>query len=109
MLTLPCVINDVDIGRAMIDSGSSINLMPLSYLKRIKGLVLKPANTTITVADGSVKKTAGKVEDAIVRINELEFLLDVLIVDMANEGRISLILGRPFMRTSKMVICIHDR
>ena len=36
-LTLPCVINYVDIGRAMIDSGSSINMMPLSYLRKLKG------------------------------------------------------------------------
>ena len=82
--------------------------MPLSYLNRIKGLVLKSANTTITVADGSVKETTGKVEDAIVRIEELEFLIDFVVVDMENEGRIPLILGRPFMRTSRMAMRIHD-
>ncbi|WVZ05393.1 hypothetical protein V8G54_018739 [Vigna mungo] len=107
-LTLPCVINNVDIGRAMIDSGASVNLMPFSDFKKIGGLKLKPANTTLTVADGSIKKPIGMVENAIVQIEELEFLIDFLVVDMANEGRIPLILGRPFMRTSKMVIHVHD-
>ncbi|XP_014497201.1 uncharacterized protein LOC106758737 [Vigna radiata var. radiata] len=107
-LTLPCVINDVDIGRAMIDSGSSVNLMPFSDFRKIGGLGLKLANTTLTVADGSIKKPVGMVEDVIVRIEELEFLIDFLVVDMENEGRIPLILGRPFMGTFKMVIRVHD-
>ncbi|XP_014522930.1 uncharacterized protein LOC106779351 [Vigna radiata var. radiata] len=107
-LTLPCVINDVDIGRAIIDSGSSVNLMPFIAFKKIGGMKLKPANITLTITDGSIKKSVGIVEDAIVRIDALEFLLDFLVVDMANEGRISLISGRPFMRISKMVVRIHD-
>ncbi|XP_014523759.1 uncharacterized protein LOC106780039 [Vigna radiata var. radiata] len=106
--TVPCIINDVNIGRAMIDFGFSINLMPLSYLKKIKGLVLKPGNVSLIVADGSVKKPVGRVEDAIVRIKQLEFLVDFTVVDMENEGRIPLILGRPFMSTSKMVMRIQD-
>lgn len=107
-ITLPCVVNDVDMGEAMIDSGSSVNLMPFSEFKKIKGLRLKPTNTTLIVADGSSRKPLGMVEDAIVRIKELEFLIDFLVVDMANKRRVSLILGRPFMRTSKMVIRVHD-
>ncbi|XP_014490635.1 uncharacterized protein LOC106753350 [Vigna radiata var. radiata] len=74
-MTLPSVINDVDIGRAIIDSGSSVNLMPFSVFKKIGGLKLKPEHTTLTVADGSTKKLVGTVEDAIVRIDELEILL----------------------------------
>ncbi|XP_014511600.1 uncharacterized protein LOC106770297 [Vigna radiata var. radiata] len=86
-LTLPCVINDVDIGRVMIDSGSSVNLMPFSDLKKIGGLILKPVNTTLTVADGYIKRPVGMVEDANVRIEELEFLIDFLVVDMIIEEK----------------------
>ncbi|XP_014496668.1 uncharacterized protein LOC106758240 [Vigna radiata var. radiata] len=86
-LALPCVINDVDIGRAMIDSGSSVNLMPFSDFKKIGGLRLKPVNTTLTIADGSIKKPVGMVEDVIVRIEELEFFIDFLVVDMILEEK----------------------
>ena len=33
--TIPCKIGDVDMGKALCDSGASINLMPLSVAKRL--------------------------------------------------------------------------
>ena len=33
--TIPCKIGDVDMGKALCDSGASINLIPLSVTKRL--------------------------------------------------------------------------
>ncbi|XP_014503246.1 uncharacterized protein LOC106763588 [Vigna radiata var. radiata] len=107
-LTLPCAIGDMDVGRAMLDSGSSINMMPLFYLKKIEGLILKPSNIFVMVADGSTKMSIGMVEDVIVRVEHLEFLVDFIVMDMETNERIPLILGRPFMKTAKVVISVHD-
>ncbi|XP_014490291.1 uncharacterized protein LOC106753023 [Vigna radiata var. radiata] len=86
-LTLPCVIGDVD---------------------KIGGLVLKPSILSVMVADGSTKWPIGMVEDVIVRVEHLEFLVDFIVMDMDTEERIPVILGRPFMKTAKLVMIIYD-
>ncbi|XP_047179274.1 uncharacterized protein LOC124846100 [Vigna umbellata] len=39
---IPCIIGNHDIGKTLVDLGVSINLMPLSMLKKIGGLKVKP-------------------------------------------------------------------
>ncbi|XP_014493055.1 uncharacterized protein LOC106755419 [Vigna radiata var. radiata] len=107
-LTISCAIGDVDVGRALLDSGSRINLMPLSLLIKIGGLTLKPSNLSVVVADGSSKRPAGVVDDVVFRVEYLEFLVDFVVMEMKANEMIPLILGRPFMKTAKMVISIHD-
>ncbi|XP_039684971.1 uncharacterized protein [Medicago truncatula] len=48
--TIPCSIGPVDIGRALCDLGASINLMPLSMMKKIGGGEPKPTRMTLTLA-----------------------------------------------------------
>ncbi|XP_014517227.1 uncharacterized protein LOC106774697 [Vigna radiata var. radiata] len=107
-LTIPCAIGNVNVGRALLDSGSGINLMPLCMLKKIGGLTLKPTNMFVVVADGSSKRPYGVVEDAVIRVEHLEFLVDFVVMEMKADEMISLILGRPFMKTAKVVISVHD-
>ncbi|XP_047150635.1 uncharacterized protein LOC124822651 [Vigna umbellata] len=53
--TIPCTIGKHKIGKALIDLGSSINLMSLSVLEKIGGLEVKPARITLFMVDGSTK------------------------------------------------------
>ncbi|XP_014503239.1 uncharacterized protein LOC106763580 [Vigna radiata var. radiata] len=64
-VTLSCALNDFDV-EAMIDSGSNINMMPTNFLTKIRGIVLKPSDLTVMMADGSVRIPMGMVEDVIV-------------------------------------------
>ncbi|XP_014503214.1 uncharacterized protein LOC106763555 [Vigna radiata var. radiata] len=105
-LTIPCTIGSVKIGRALLDS--SINLMPLSMLKKIGGLTLKPTNISLVVVDGSSKKPYGVVEDVVIRVESVEFLVDFVIIKMKEDDRIPLILERSFMKTTKVVISVYD-
>ncbi|XP_014492258.1 uncharacterized protein LOC106754712 [Vigna radiata var. radiata] len=107
-LTIPCAIGDVNVGRALLDSGSGINLMPLSMLKKIRGLTLKPTNIFVVVADGSSKRSYGVVEDVVIRVENLQFLVDFLVMEIKVNEMVPLILGRPLMKTAKVVISVHD-
>jgi len=49
--TIPCSIGKVDIGRALCDLGASINLMPLSMMKKLGCGEPKPTRMTLTLAD----------------------------------------------------------
>ena len=53
---------DFEFGRALCDSGASINLMPLSVVKRLSlgeltltAMTLQMANITMTQLEGSLK------------------------------------------------------
>ncbi|XP_047173288.1 uncharacterized protein LOC124841133, partial [Vigna umbellata] len=63
--TIPCVIGKENIRKALIELGSSINLMPLSMLKRIGGLEVKPTKVTLFMADESSKKPYDVAEDVV--------------------------------------------
>ncbi|XP_024626611.1 uncharacterized protein [Medicago truncatula] len=45
--TIPCSIGPVDIGRALCDLGASINLMPLSMMKKLGSRELSPVSVFI--------------------------------------------------------------
>ena len=45
--TIPCKIGDADMGKALCDSGASINLMPLSVAKRLSLRELTPTSITL--------------------------------------------------------------
>ena len=45
--TIPCKIGDADMGKALCDSGASINLMPLSIAQRLSLGELTPIAITL--------------------------------------------------------------
>ncbi|XP_017412972.1 uncharacterized protein LOC108324542 [Vigna angularis] len=57
--TIPCTIGKLAVGRALIDLGASINLMPLSMFKMIEGLELKPTRMNLQLGDRSLKYPYG--------------------------------------------------
>ena len=46
-VTIPFSIRDMSVGKALIDLGASINLMPLSMCQRIKNLKIAPMRMTL--------------------------------------------------------------
>ena len=46
-VTIPCSIGVVSVGKALIDLGASINLMPLSICRRIRNLEIAPTRMTL--------------------------------------------------------------
>ncbi|XP_019429801.1 PREDICTED: uncharacterized protein LOC109337307 [Lupinus angustifolius] len=57
--TIPVTIGELFVGKALLDLGASINMMPLSMLKRIGDLEIKPTRMTLQLADRSVKYPYG--------------------------------------------------
>jgi hypothetical protein len=64
--TIPCSIGNITVGRALCDLGASINLMPLSMMKRILGAVAKPTKMQLSLADRSIVHLYGILHDVLV-------------------------------------------
>lgn len=56
-------IGNVNVGKALIDLGSSINLIPLSVVKRVGDLDMKNTRMTLQLANKSVARPIGIFED----------------------------------------------
>ncbi|XP_022632086.1 uncharacterized protein LOC111240745 [Vigna radiata var. radiata] len=106
--TITCTIGELEVGKALIDLGANINLMALSMFKRIRGLELKPTRMTLQLVDKSLKYPYGVAEDVIVKVDKFLFLVDFVIMEMEENGDAPLILGRPFMKTTSIVIDVEN-
>ncbi|XP_052729898.1 uncharacterized protein LOC108327226 [Vigna angularis] len=106
--TIPCTIGKLAIGKALIDLGARINLMPFSLFEKIGELELKPTRMSLQLADRSIKYPLGVVEDVLVRVDKFVFPVDFVIMEMEADVEVPLILGRPFMKTARVLIDVDD-
>ena len=102
--TLPISVGNLYIGKALLDLGASINLIPLSMLKKIGEIDVRPTQMTLQLADRSIKHPYGVVEDLLVKIDKFLFPVDFVVMDIVEDLDVPLILGRPFMKTAKVII-----
>jgi len=109
--TIPCIIGSYRFENAMLDLGSSINVMPLSVFISLSLGPLKPTGVVIQLANRSTVQPARFIEDVLIQVNKLVFSADFYILDMGGEdshsGATTIILGRPFLKTTRTKIDIH--
>jgi hypothetical protein len=88
----------------LCDVGSSVNVIPLSLANKFK-LSLPTAGTTkeLILANQSTIRSAGTVEDDLVKVQNLMFLVDFMILDIGEDEEHPIILGRPFLATSRTI------
>jgi hypothetical protein len=78
-------IGTVNVGKALIDLGSSINLIPYSIVKRIGGLDMKLTRMTLQLADKSVPRPMGIAEDVLVKVDKFVFPVDFMEMDIEED------------------------
>ncbi|XP_020208699.1 uncharacterized protein LOC109793651 [Cajanus cajan] len=106
--TIPITIGDLSVGRALLDLGASINLMPLSMLDRVGQVVVKLTCMTLQLADRSIKYPYGVIENMLVKVDKFIFPADFVVMDMEEDYVIPIILGRSFMKTAREIIDIEN-
>ncbi|GJU09258.1 hypothetical protein Tco_1125688 [Tanacetum coccineum] len=107
--TLPCFINNVCFDNALVDLGASVSVMPLlTYLNLGLG-ELAHTRLTVELADRTVKYPKGIAENVLVGIGKFTFPVDFIILDMPEDIKVPLILGRPFLSTARSKIDVYKR
>ena len=102
-MTIPCTIGNESVRKAFIDLGASINLMSMSMCRRIGNLKIDPTKITLQLADQSITRPYGVVEDVLVKVWHFAFPMDFVIMDI-EVAKIPLILGKPFMLIANCVV-----
>ena len=76
--TIPCLIGNLCVEKALADLGASINLMPYKLFKRLELGEPKPTRMSIQLADRSIKYPKGIIEDILVKVGKYIFFLWIL-------------------------------
>ncbi|XP_025635952.1 uncharacterized protein [Arachis hypogaea] len=106
-----CIIDGVQFVDCMCDLGACVSIMPLSVYHLLKLPPLKRSAARFVLADKSIITVSGIAEDVLVDIKGLIFPIDFHIIEMPpseSERASSILLGRPFLRTSRFKLDAHS-
>ncbi|GJV76354.1 hypothetical protein Tco_1507938 [Tanacetum coccineum] len=97
------------IDKALADLGASISLMPYSMYSRLDLGELKPTRMSAELANKSTQYPRGIAENIIVKIDKFIFPVDFVVLDMKEDHKIPIILGRPFLATAHVMIDVFNK
>ncbi|XP_016475673.2 uncharacterized protein LOC107797313 [Nicotiana tabacum] len=105
--TIPLSPGKQEVGRALCDLGSSINLMPSSLFKQLGLGVLRPTTITLKLADRSLVMPEGIIEDVLVRVGKFILPADFIVLDYEADEEVPIILGQTFLATGGALIDVR--
>ncbi|XP_061364259.1 uncharacterized protein LOC133307723 [Gastrolobium bilobum] len=106
--SIPIAIGNIEVGKELCDLGASINLMPLSIYRALGIKELIPTTVFLQLADRSIRRPDGVIDDVLVKIVKYIFPADFVILNMEEDAEIPLLLGRPLLATARAMIDVEQ-
>ncbi|GJR69639.1 reverse transcriptase domain-containing protein [Tanacetum coccineum] len=106
---VPCDFNKTFSYNALANLGAIINIMPYSLYAKLSLETLKPTKMSVRLADRSFQYPVGISENMLVEIGKFTFLADLVILEMEEDSKVPLILGRPFLHTADVAIRVKQK
>ena len=78
--------------------------MQLLVVKRPSLGELTPTAVTLQMADRSMVRPEGILEDVLIKVGKFIFLVDFVVMNIEEDKQVPLMLGRPFMATGAALI-----
>ncbi|GJT69083.1 reverse transcriptase domain-containing protein [Tanacetum coccineum] len=107
--TIPCEVSNLHIDNAIADLGASISFMPYTMYEKLGLREPKPTRMSLELADRSIRYPRGIVENVFIKVNKFILPIDFVILDMPEDSRILIILGRPFLATVRAMIDLFNK
>nr|GEX28627.1 reverse transcriptase domain-containing protein [Tanacetum cinerariifolium] len=82
---------------ALANLGASINLLPYSVYASLSENTLKPMRMSIRLANHTYQYPMGVAENMLVQVEKFIYPVDFIILQMEEDDKVTLILGRPFL------------
>ncbi|MBA0789647.1 hypothetical protein Gotri_028142 [Gossypium trilobum] len=93
---------------ALYGLGASINLMSLSIFENLGLGELKNTQITLQLVERSSVHPKGVLKDVLVKVRSFIILTDFLVLDFEEDREILILLGRPFLPTSRSSIDLEN-
>ncbi|GKB89958.1 hypothetical protein Tco_0962230 [Tanacetum coccineum] len=106
---IPCIIGSMSVTNALTDLGASISVMPFSMFKRLGLGNPKPVRMLIKMIDKSMQSHKGMIENVLVKIDKFIFLVDFVILDVVEDDKVPIILGRLMLATAHARIDVFGK
>lgn len=106
--TLPVSIGNSYSSNALCDTGASINLMSYSAYRKLGLGEVNSTSIMLQLADRTITRPRGKVEDVLVKVENLIFPVDFIVLDIPEDRDIPIILGRPFLEMGRTLIDMEN-
>ena len=97
--TIPCSIKRNYVKTALCDLGAGVSVMTFSLYKRLDLNKLTPTEISLQMADKSTVIPIGICEDVPIVVANVTILTHFVILEMPEDGNMSIIPGRPFLNT----------
>ncbi|GKA15139.1 putative reverse transcriptase domain-containing protein [Tanacetum coccineum] len=101
--------SNVCFDNALVDLVASVSVIPLSTYLNLGLGELAHTRLTVELADRTVKYPKGIAKNVLVGIGKFTFPVDFIILDMLEDIKVPLILGRPFLSTARAKIDVYKR
>nr|GEX69565.1 reverse transcriptase domain-containing protein [Tanacetum cinerariifolium] len=79
------------------------------FVKKLRLPTLNDTKRVLELADRTISKPTGVVENVFVKVGKFYFPVDFVVLDFIVNPRVPLILGRPFLSTAHAIIYVHER
>ncbi|XP_042410120.1 uncharacterized protein LOC121999514 [Zingiber officinale] len=106
--SIPCKIGSEFIQKAFCDLGASVSLLLYSLCKKLGLQNIKLTTMALQLADHSCRYPMGIVEDVPVEVGGCIIPTDFIILDMEEDPKIQIILGRPFLAIAGSLIDVKS-
>ncbi|GJS22497.1 reverse transcriptase domain-containing protein [Tanacetum coccineum] len=93
----------------ILDLGASISLMPYTMYEKLGLGEPKPTRMSLELVDRSIQYPRGIVENVLIKVDKFVLLIDFVILDMPENSRILIILGRPFLAIARAMIDVFNK
>ena len=78
--------------------------MPLPVVKRLSFEELTLTNMNLQMEDRTMTQPKGVLEDVLIKVGKFIFPVDFVVMDMEEDTKVPLLLGRPFLATGAALI-----
>ncbi|GKB65996.1 DNA-directed DNA polymerase [Tanacetum coccineum] len=99
--TIPYDIGQLHINNALADLGASISLMSYTMYENTR--------MSLELVDRSIQYPIGIIENVLIKVDKFVLPIDFVILDMPQDSRVTIILGRPFLETARAMIDVFHK
>ncbi|GJX56848.1 reverse transcriptase domain-containing protein [Tanacetum coccineum] len=106
---IPCNFSKAFSCNALADLGASIDLIPYSLYAKLSLETPKPTKMSVRLADRSFQHPIRIAKNMLVEVGKFTFLVDFVILEIEEDSKVPLILGRPFLHITDAVIIVKQK
>nr|KAJ0222145.1 hypothetical protein LSAT_V11C200072510 [Lactuca sativa] len=82
--------------------------MPYSFFQKLNLPIPEPIQMKIHLAGKTIIHSMGVCEDLLIKVDKLVFPVDFIILDMEEDFKVPIILGRPFLNTACALVDMRE-